>query len=116
MNVIPALSFLFFLFAQTTLANTEKSIFLAPPASTIPNDYGLANLCLDSLTPRSLRVQKSLPVSFPDETHPEGLQSWYLLTGLSPGQRYEVRVCWAATVGLASIASIIRLFLLKTYP
>lgn len=28
----------------------------------------------------------------------KGTESWFLLEGLVPGQRYEVRVCWVATV------------------
>ncbi|KAG9822819.1 hypothetical protein KCU63_g17092, partial [Aureobasidium melanogenum] len=31
------------------------------------------------------------------ETQSRGLSSWYTLDNLRPGQRYEVRICWAAT-------------------
>lgn len=80
-------------------ANTEKTIFVAPSSISIPNVHpGLDDLCLDvlSLNKSSLHVQ--LPVAFPTKEAPRGIQSWYLLDQLQPGQRYELRVCWVATV------------------
>ena len=52
----------------------------------------LDSLRLTSLTPTNTKVRTSLPVTF------QGDDSWYLLQRLKEGQRYEVRVCWAATV------------------
>nr|pir hypothetical protein B17C10.270 [imported] - Neurospora crassa [Neurospora crassa] len=34
---------------------------------------------------------------FPSADHPRGEDAWFLLEGLTDRQRYEVRVCWAAT-------------------
>jgi hypothetical protein len=86
----------------TARANTEKTIFLAPPPITLPNVHpGLGDLCIDSLSPEKSTVQTQLPVSFPNKTLPRGRESWYLLDRLRAGQRYEVRVCWVATVSPA---------------
>ncbi|KAF2491846.1 hypothetical protein BU16DRAFT_516420 [Lophium mytilinum] len=81
------------------VANTEKVIFTAPSAITIPNIRpGLDDLNLDTLSPAGLRtLETSLAVQFPSDTAPRGVQSWYLLKDLEPGRRYEVRVCWPAT-------------------
>jgi hypothetical protein len=94
---------LFALLVTAALANTEKTIFVAPAPITLP-DAGprLADLKLDTLVPSSssatASVQRALSVAFPTEDAPQGRESWYLLQGLGEGQRYEVRVCWAATV------------------
>ncbi|KAK5137072.1 hypothetical protein LTR08_001081 [Meristemomyces frigidus] len=89
-----------FLFASllvTAHANTEKTIFLAPPPTTTP-DAGPSfdSLNLHSLSPKNSSLRLSLPVAFPSEERPQGLDSWYLLDGLTEAQRYEVRVCWTA--------------------
>ncbi|KAI5207855.1 hypothetical protein E4T39_01727 [Aureobasidium subglaciale] len=80
------------------IANVEKTIFTAPDSVAFgdarPN---LIDLQLVSLSPKKLAVRTVLPVVFPVERHPRGSSSWYLLDGLRPGQRYEVRICWAAT-------------------
>lgn len=83
----------------TAYANTEKVIFVAPGFSTAtvkPSVKG-RTLEIDELSPTSRTLRKSLPVAFPSLQQPQGLESWYLLTSLNPRQRYEVRVCWAAT-------------------
>ncbi|RMY22333.1 hypothetical protein D0866_11974 [Hortaea werneckii] len=86
------------LFAITAYANTEKAIFLAPPAVSFPNagptleDLHLTSLHLDN---PSLRTK--LHVTFPNTEQRNGLDSWFLLDHLIEGQRYELRVCWAAT-------------------
>lgn len=83
-------------------ANTEKVIFTAPDnvvfGDVRPN---LSDLRLDTFTPTKLALRTALPVAFPTEQEPRGLQSWYLLENLTPGQRYEVRICWPATVSHA---------------
>jgi hypothetical protein len=81
------------------LANTEKTIFVAPGSITLPNvKPGLDDLCLDTLSPDSSVLQKQLTVAFPTKQFEQGTQSWYLLDRLTAGQRYELRVCWVATV------------------
>ena len=90
------------------LANTEKVIFLGPEAVELSTSRPhLQDLRLQTLAPSSSSwtqdVSSSLrlyqPVVFPSEASVRGIDSWYLLDDLVPGQRYEVRVCWAAIVG-----------------
>lgn len=79
-------------------ANTEKTIFVAPEAlATTQSGPTLAALGLDTLSPSQSVLRTSLAVTFPHKNAPLGNQSWYLLSGLQPDKRYEVRVCWAAT-------------------
>lgn len=91
------------LFAPAALANTEKTIFIAPSAIALP-DAGpqLHALNLETITYTHSKVRTSLAIAFPTEEAPRGLDSWYLLQGLNQGQRYEVRICWAAIVRLYS--------------
>ncbi|KAF2168134.1 hypothetical protein M409DRAFT_53447 [Zasmidium cellare ATCC 36951] len=85
------------LFATAALANTEKTIFIAPSAITLPDaEPQLDALNLDTLTYSHSKLRRSLNVAFPSEEAARGLDSWYLLRGLNEGQRYEVRICWAA--------------------
>lgn len=80
-------------------ANTEKVIFTAPENIDLGHARpGLLDLRLDTLSPISLALRTALPVAFPSDSEPRGLQSWYILHDLVQGQRYEVRVCWPATV------------------
>ena len=97
MKLLICLSALFALLVPTVHANTEKVIFVAP-TSTNPSDSALftGEHKLETLTPVNTTLRKSLPVIFPTNEQPRGLEHWYLLRGLSEGQRHEVRVCWAA--------------------
>ncbi|KAK5072538.1 hypothetical protein LTR64_004987 [Lithohypha guttulata] len=79
------------------LANVEKTIFTAPEHVPIPRDAAIDNLLLYSLNPARLKIRKYLNASFPSDDKPHGEESWALLEGLRPGQRYELRVCWLAT-------------------
>lgn len=94
-----ALAFFTFLScAILCVANTEKTIFLGPANINFPNvSPSLSELELYYLTPNHSSLRLELPRSFPNSTHPRGLQSWYILDNLLAGQRYEVRVCWLAT-------------------
>jgi len=78
-------------------ANVEKTIFVAPPATTIPQDAAIDNLLLEPLHPNRLSVRTFLNASFPTGENPHGLESWFLLEALSPRQRHELRICWLAT-------------------
>ncbi|KAB5586007.1 hypothetical protein GE09DRAFT_48247 [Coniochaeta sp. 2T2.1] len=88
---------------HTTLANTEKTIFLGPPTINVPSQHPtISDLHLDVLTPHNnnnnfFSLRTKLAAAFPTEKEPHGVESWFLLDNLTPGQRYEVRVCWAAT-------------------
>ena len=88
-------------------ANVEKTIFLGPAAVQIPNDHPtLEDLRLDVLEPIHAPILETLlAVQFPTKPAPRGLESWYLLRGLEEGRRYEVRICWPATVG-SSVSSM----------
>lgn len=85
--------------AQPSLANVEKDIFLGPDLVPIPLAHPtLSDLHLDNLTPDRSSLRTRLAARFPSSSHPSGEATWLILDDLSPGQRYEVRVCWAATV------------------
>jgi hypothetical protein len=80
-------------------ANVEKTIFIAPESIIIPNvSPGLEDLCLEHISLSAPRIQKSISVGTATEVQPLGEQSWYLITDLVPGTRYEVRICWPASV------------------
>lgn len=99
MSLRTAWTALLALLVAKAYANTEKTIFVAPPAIKLPEvALGLDSLQLDTISDTNSTLQTLLPVAFPTESHPRGLSSWFLLRGLTPGQRYEVRVCWAAIV------------------
>lgn len=78
-------------------ANVEKVIFLAPEAQSFPTDASLDNLLLNRLTLGQPTVRTYLNASFPIDDQPKGTETWLLLEDLTPGQRYEVRICWLAT-------------------
>lgn len=82
---------------QPAGANVEKIIFRAPASSTLPQDASIDNLLLMSLNPDHLTVRTYLNASFPTNEKPHGQDMWALLEGLTPGQRYELRICWLAT-------------------
>lgn len=80
-------------------ANVEKTVFLGPPATTVPNKHpNLDDLCLIPLSPLHLTARTRLNASFPTTDAPKGTETWILLDHLTPGARYEVRICWLATV------------------
>ena len=82
-----------------TLGNVEKTIFLGPEAIIIPQyKPDLDSLNLQSLTPTDCTLRRQLHAEFPTSGKPKGTEAWFLINGLRPRQRYEVRICWAATV------------------
>ncbi|KAJ5390849.1 uncharacterized protein N7496_001917 [Penicillium cataractarum] len=96
--IITLLGILLPLFTSLVHANVEKTIFLGPPATTIPSEAPeLDDLGLDRLSPQNGVVRTQLNASFPTAEAPEGTDSWFFLENLTPGQRYEVRICWLAT-------------------
>ncbi|OHE92612.1 hypothetical protein CORC01_12058 [Colletotrichum orchidophilum] len=79
-------------------ANTEKVIFLGPETVNVPaTPPTLDDLRLDVLTPDEWSKRVELQASFPTPDSPLGTTTWLLLNILTQGQRYELRVCWAAT-------------------
>jgi hypothetical protein len=84
-------------------ANTEKAIFTAPDVVNIPlQSPTLRDLHLHLLTPDDPSVRTNLTRVFPTQPGDAatGAATWLLLDQLTPGQRYELRVCWAAIVSL----------------
>jgi len=89
----------------TVLANTEKVIFVAPQDVQIPLEHPtLEDLQLDSISPQHWSLRTYVSAAFPTNASRNGLSSWFLLHRLNEGQRYEVRICWAATVSLYYLA------------
>lgn len=86
-------------FIQLAAGNVEKTIFVAPPPATVPvENTAIDDLGLDRLSPTESMLRTSLQRSFPTTEQPYGSESWFYLEDLNPGQRYEVRICWLATV------------------
>lgn len=89
------------LYTTIVLGNTEKVIFLAPASFQVPNAHPtIEDLHLEALTPQRLSLRTHLQAQFPTDSAKHGLATWLVLDQLQEGQRYEVRVCWAATVCL----------------
>ena len=94
------------LFPLLISANVEKTIFLAPSPVLIPAlTPNLDDLGLQRLSPSTSYLRTQVNASFPtthddptDGGGSEGTDTWYFLENLTPGQRYEVRLCWLATV------------------
>lgn len=83
------------------LGNVEKTIFLTPPPiSLLPSRLNLDDLHLESLSLSNRSLRRQIPAVFPSTLHPHGTETWLRLEGLKEQQRYEVRICWAATVSL----------------
>ena len=81
------------------LGNVEKTIFLGPESISVPQQHpNLQDLYLDTLTPSTPNLRLKLPAAFPKTNAVKGEASWFLLDGLRQHKRYEVRLCWAATV------------------
>ncbi|KAI9725497.1 MAG: hypothetical protein M1828_003168 [Chrysothrix sp. TS-e1954] len=79
-------------------ANVEKTIFVGPPTIHIPDTQPtLGSLNLLALSPDRTSLRVAIERIFPVKSAPQGLSSWFLLSGLEHGRRYEVRTCWAAT-------------------
>jgi hypothetical protein len=90
--------------AWIAAANVEKTVFLGPSAVTLPHVRpSLDDLHLQSLSLAEPVLATQLSVHFPSPPAPHGLESWYLLRPLQEGRRYEVRVCWPATVSLCRV-------------
>jgi hypothetical protein len=96
-------------------ANVEKVIFVAPPAEPFPTDASIDNLLLASLSEADTTLRTYLNATFPTESSPKATETWMLLEGLVPGRRYEVRICWLATVRLRKRPLYIKLIRSATH-
>ena len=81
---------LFYLVARVS-ANTEKVIFVAPPAPLEPLEYHRALATLTPSNPVARKIEVQLSFEAPTET-------FFALESLDIGRKYEVRVCWPANV------------------
>ena len=81
------------------LGNVEKTIFIGPdpidhqPFQQHPN---LEALRLETLNPSRFSLRRTLYPAKPGSLI--GNEAWFLLDQLKREQRYEVRICWLATV------------------
>jgi len=82
---------------QHAAANTEKTIFVSPQAQPPRQDASIDNLLLVPLSEGLSTLRTELNASFPTKSEPQGTIHWFLLEGLHPATRYEVRICWMAT-------------------
>jgi len=79
--------------------NTEKVIFLGPPSVDLASAYpSLDYPRLKALDPNNNSIRMYLEVESSINAFRGGKPSWLVLRNLTESQRYEVRVCWAATV------------------
>ena len=89
------------LLSSLASANVEKVIFLGPEPVPEPQlSFNGPQLRLETLSPQKTSLQQTLLARFPATTDPRTLsETWILLDNLRKDQRYEVRICWSATVG-----------------
>ena len=100
---------------QLVAANVEKVVFLGPPSTIIPDEQpNLDQLDLLHLSPSNFSIRTHVLATFPTPASPRGQETWLLLDGLEEGRRYEVRICWIATVG--DFTSFLSLFTQPTAP
>lgn len=106
MKLSAGLPTLFALLVASVSANTEKAIFTAPDAVTFTDSNpSLDVLQLESLALERSTLRTSLDVAAPGEAASGGVEDhWYLLRDLNPQQRYELRVCWSASVSVFPFA------------
>jgi hypothetical protein len=84
--------------AVHTLANVEKVMFLGPAPTIVPFLQDKV-VHLEALSPEVPELRRQLHAKFPHSPDmEEPSEIWVLLRGLEEGRRYEVRICWAATV------------------
>ncbi|PHH79616.1 hypothetical protein CDD82_2293 [Ophiocordyceps australis] len=84
------------LFPVAAVANVEKVIFSGPaPVRKSLTEAVLSHVDIAGLAPHWPSMRSNLSRVFPMD-NVKGYPSWLLLHGLQHGQRYEVRVCWAA--------------------
>ena len=100
-KMLSALLIFFWTAISVVLANTEKIIFITPEIVTNSKLNQLTErIDIPAIYPESGRTHIKLPVDFGTSENPNGCQSWYLLRALEKGRRYEIKLCWAATVSI----------------
>ena len=82
-----------FLVSSYVLANTEKVIFIAPPA---PLERVETHRGLETLSPSRPALRKvKMQLSFETPT-----EKYFAIESIDVGRKYEVRVCWPASVNV----------------
>src|SRR6186713_1290493 len=94
------------LWAAFTNANVEKIVFVhteqfTPHSLSTTIRDALGSPHLEVLTPSNPSIRRNIHAQFPPKPSPGPSEAWFLLEGLEIGSRYEVRVCWGATVSEA---------------
>ena len=88
-------------FTPLALTNVEKVVFLGPEAkdsSPAFPSFGFP-LFIDTLSPARPSLRRQLHSKFPHSAPlQEPSEVWFLLLELQASKRYEVRICWPATV------------------
>ena len=81
-------------------ANVEKVVFLGPePTYNCYYRLRVDASHRDVLTPVSSSVRREIAAAFPSPHNSwKGSELWIILDDLEPFRRYEVRLCWSATV------------------
>ena len=88
------------LYTLPVLGNVEKTIFIGPESIDnyiLTQQPSLDALNLEILNPAEYFLRRQLNPAKPGSL--KGSEAWFVLDRLKHKQRYEVRVCWAATVG-----------------
>jgi hypothetical protein len=106
---------LYFCLMHTAQANVEKTIFVAPPSESPPHDASVDTLLLGRLSEQYSSVRTFINASFPTAESPKGTETWFLLEALRPRRRYELRICWLATVRATIMSIRMALSLSATY-
>ncbi|PHH66437.1 hypothetical protein CDD81_7492 [Ophiocordyceps australis] len=84
------------LLSVVAVANVEKVVFTGPaPVGKSLAEAVLSHVDIAALAPHWPWMRSNLSRVFP-MNNAKGHPSWLLLDGLQHGQKYEVRVCWAA--------------------
>ena len=99
-SLIPLILSSLFLCFSPVLANVEKVIFVVPSSSIDLTQLSAVDFPnLRTISPlQESNVRTLLESAFPTIENPLGHETWFHLEGLTQHQRYELRVCWAATV------------------
>ena len=102
LSTLAALIATYALLIPHALANTEKTIFIAPDVEQVPQ-YTFRRAAwhlgdLPKLTHANHTLSTNISADFPNASSPSGPETWLLLDELKPGKRYEARLSWAASV------------------
>ena len=104
MTAITFLLVILSLLTHSIEANVEKVVFLGPEQTSehshLPHHTLLTHI--EWLNPTNTTIRRKIHATFEDNSYTsvqqEQQEAWVLLNGLEARQRYEVRVCWPATV------------------